>query len=89
MKAHLQMLSAFIEKHQCAGHDFLMQTLVGTESEQRTRAHAGMLLVRSLQQGTHQEADKAEVGVLRAKAAEIKDAKDGLAVAIQLVYGLL
>ena len=48
-----------------------------------------MLLARGMQQGAHQEADKAKVGVLRAKAAKIKDAKDGLAVAIQLVYGLL
>ena len=46
-----------------------------------------MLLAGGMQQGAHQEADKAKVGVLGAKAAEIEDAKDGLALVIQLADG--
>ena len=52
---------------------------ISNEVAQRTHAHAGMLLARGMQQGSHQEADKAKVSVLRAKATEIKDAENGLA----------
>ena len=78
---------------QCAGRGFSQATFEmqcnQAEVTSTSRHAAGLLLARSMQQGAYQEADKAEVGILRAKAAEIKDAEDGLAVAVQLVYGLL
>lgn len=37
----------------------------------------------------HQEADKAEIGILGAKASQVKNAQNGLAVIVQLIYGLL
>ena len=42
-----------------------------------------------MRQGAHQEADKAKVSVLGAKAPEIEDAENGFALVVQLVYGLL
>jgi hypothetical protein len=38
--------------------------------------------------GAYQEAHKAKVCVLRAKAAEVKDAQDSLAFIIQIFHGL-